>query len=61
MANLFLGIALWTPCMWWGYYVAHTDGRTSISEATIIEWAVFWILAIAPYFVLTKIKVKDDE
>ena len=61
MVNLFLGIALWTPCMWWGNYVAHTGGRTSMSEATIIEWAIFWILAAAPYFVLAKIKVKDDE
>ena len=61
MANLFIGIALWTPCIFWGYYVAHTDGRTSFSEATIIEWAVLWVLAIAPYFVITKIKIKDDE
>lgn len=60
MTNLFLIFALWSPCMFWGYYVASTDGRTSMGEATTIEWIIFWALAIAPWFVLTKIQTKDD-
>ena len=48
--------------MWfWGYYVSSTNGRTSLDQASTIEWLVFTVLAIAPYFVLAKIQVKDDE
>jgi hypothetical protein len=60
MAYLFLVVALWTPCGFWGYYVSTTNGRTSFGEASTIEWLVFWVLAVAPYFVLTKIQPKDD-
>jgi hypothetical protein len=60
MANLFLTIALWTPCAFWGYYVSTTNGRNSIDEASTIEWIIFWVLVIAPYFVITKIQTKDD-
>ena len=61
MSNLFLIIALWTPCGFWGYYVSSTNGRTSLDQASTIEWLVFTVLAIPPYFVLAKIQVKDDE
>jgi hypothetical protein len=60
MTNLFLIAALWSPCAFWGYYVSSTAGRTSLGQASTIEWIVFLALAIAPYFVLTKIQTKDD-
>jgi hypothetical protein len=60
MTNLFLIFALWTPCGFWGYYVSTTNGRTSFVDASMIESIVFWVLAVAPYFVLTKIQTKDD-
>ena len=60
MTNLFLMAALWSPCAFWGYYVSSTDGRTSFGQASTMEWVVFFALAIAPYFVLTKIQPKDD-
>ena len=60
MTNLFLIAALWTPCGFWGYYVSTTNGRTSFADASTIESIVFWVLAVAPYFVLNKIQPKDD-
>jgi hypothetical protein len=60
MANLFLVVALWSPCAFWGYYVSTTNGRTSFGEASAVEWIVLFVLAIAPYFVLTRIQPKDD-
>jgi hypothetical protein len=61
MSNLFLIIALWTPCGFWGYYVSSTNGRTSLDQASTIEWLVFTALAIAPWFVITKIQMKDED
>jgi hypothetical protein len=61
MTNLFLLAALWSPCTFWGYYIASTDGRTSLGDASTFEWIVFWILAIAPYIVLTKIQPKNSS
>jgi len=61
MSNLFLIIALWTPCGFWGYYVSSTNGRTSLDQASTVEWIIFIALAIAPYFVIPKIQIKDEE
>jgi hypothetical protein len=60
MLNAFLLFALWTPCAFWGYYVSTTDGRTSLGQASTLEWIVFIALAVAPSFVIAKIQVKDD-
>ena len=60
MLKLFFVAALWAPCAFWGYYCATTDGRTSLGEASAVEWLIFWILAVAPYFVMTKVKWSED-
>lgn len=60
-AGIFLMVALWSPCAFWGYFISNTGGRTSLDQASTIEWIVFMFLAVAPYFVLTKIQAKDSE
>ena len=54
--RIFLGIALWTPCLYWGDYISHKDGRFSFGDASGWESAIFWALAIAPYFVIVNFK-----
>ena len=60
-ANIFLIVALWTPCILYGEHVANSDGRTSFAEASTTEWWIMFFLGVAPYFVLTRIQMKNDD
>ena len=60
-AGIFLVFALWSPCLFWGDFISTKDGRTTLGQASTIEWIVLWFLAIAPYFVITNIQPKDDD
>lgn len=59
--EVFLIVALWSPCFMYGEHVATSQGRTSFAEASTTEWWIMFFLAVAPYFVLAKIKMKDDD
>jgi len=59
--ELFLVAALWSPGIFFGSYIANSGGRTSLGQATTVEWIIFLILMIVPYFVLAKIKPRDND
>ncbi len=56
-----IAISLWSPGMFFGYYVSRIDGQISLGQVTNFEWLVFWVLMSAPYFILPKIKIRDDD
>jgi len=59
--GIFLVIALWAPCLMFMEYVSTSQGRNSFAEASTTEWWIMFFLAVAPYFVLSKIQMKNDD
>ena len=56
-----IAIGLWSPGLYFGYHISHVDGRTTMGQASNFEWLIFWVLVSIPYFVLSKIKIKDKD